>query len=226
MPYLDSIPLRLGVNDIIKELRLENKNPSIDIQELLEKSKLLISPKLLYEVSYITKKEKDQVEIEKVTFTSRVLSLNLQKVEKVFPYVITIGKALENKASSSNDLLKQYYLENIGDEALRLLEKYLENHIRQNYGIKKLASMSPGSLENWPVTEQKPLFSLFGRELDLVGVTLTESMLMIPRKSISGILFPTEVTFSSCQLCPRKRCPERKASYDQNLRKKYGLTNE
>jgi hypothetical protein len=46
-------------------------------------------------------------------------------------------------------------------------------------------------------------------------------MLMIPRKSISGICFPTEVTFLSCQLCPRKRCPSRKAAYDEKIKKKY-----
>jgi hypothetical protein len=51
-------------------------------------------------------------------------------------------------------------------------------------------------------------------------------MLMLPRKSISGILFPTEVTFFSCQLCPRERCEARKAAYDASLKKKYGLDDE
>jgi hypothetical protein len=86
--------------------------------------------------------------------------------------------------------------------------------------------MSPGSLPNWPITEQKPLFSLIGKTEELVGVRLTDSMLMLPRKSISGIVFPTEVTFSSCQLCPRERCEGRKAPYDEALKEKYGLVDE
>ncbi len=56
-----------------------------------------------------------------------------------------------------------------------------------------------------------------------LGVTLTEHLLMLPRKSVSGIFFPTEVTFYSCQLCPRKRCEGRKAPYDRNLAGEYGI---
>jgi len=44
---------------------------------------------------------------------------------------------------------------------------------------------------------------------------------MIPKKSISGIYFPTEVLFYSCQLCPRKGCKERKAPCDRNLEESY-----
>lgn len=98
--------------------------------------------------------------------------------------------------------------------------------MKRHFGLGQLSRMSPGSLEDWPVTEQKPLFSVFGNVEDLVGVTLTESMLMIPRKSVSGIFFPTEVMFFSCQLCPRKVCPERKAPYEETLREKYGLRDE
>jgi len=54
-------------------------------------------------------------------------------------------------------------------------------------------------------------------------VRLTESLLMIPRKSASGIYFPTEVSFSSCQLCPRERCDNRKAGYDEAKARQYGI---
>ncbi len=226
MPVLDSIPLQLKLDDLKEGFRFDPENSSLDFHELLETARSLISPKLLYKVVYISHRDKDRVEIENVTFSSRVLSINLQKIEKVFPYVITIGRALESRASSFSDLLEQYYLENIGDVALRSLKKYLEDHIQEKYGIKTLSSMSPGSLKDWPITEQKPLFALFGSEIDSVGIRLTENMLMIPRKSISGILFPTEVTFSSCKLCPRKNCPARKAATDDTLMRRYGLTDE
>ncbi len=81
--------------------------------------------------------------------------------------------------------------------------------------------MNPGSLEDWPITQQKQLFSIFGNVEDLIGVKLTDSFLMIPRKSVSGIYFPTEVMFYSCQLCQRKNCEERQAPYDKSLEDKY-----
>jgi hypothetical protein len=133
---------------------------------------------------------------------------------------------LEDEASSQGDLLHQFYLESLGDMALSMSERRLRKHLKSHYGLEKLSSMSPGSLKDWPIEEQKPLFSLLGDVKRLVGVRLTEKMLMIPRKSISGIFFPKEVTFLSCQLCPRERCPSRIAPYDDKLRKMYGLEND
>jgi len=48
---------------------------------------------------------------------------------------------------------------------------------------------------------------------------------MLPAKSVSGFYFPTEVSFYSCRLCPRKRCESRKAKYDEKLAAKYGIKN-
>jgi len=227
MHVLENISIKLSPEKVIKGLRLNKERySSSDIQELIETAESLIRPKACYEVAYISEKGKDKVKIDGVIFSSRVLRKNLDEVERVFPYIITIGKSLEDKASSSNDLLKQYYLETMGDMVLGLIEKHLEKHLKKHYGLKKLSSMSPGSLKDWPITEQKPLFSLFRAEKDQIGVKLTEHMLMIPRKSISGIYFPTEVTFLSCQLCTREQCPARSAPYDEELKKKYGLDDE
>jgi len=55
-------------------------------------------------------------------------------------------------------------------------------------------------------------------------VRLNESLLMTPSKSLSGIYFPTEIPFYSCQLCPRKKCPSRKANYDERLAREYGVS--
>lgn len=77
--------------------------------------------------------------------------------------------------------------------------------------------MSPGSLEDWPVSQQSALFSLLGDTQHAIGVQLTESCLMVPTKSVSGIRFPMEDSFESCQLCPREDCPGRRAPYDEAL---------
>jgi hypothetical protein len=77
--------------------------------------------------------------------------------------------------------------------------------------------MSPGRVPYWPLTQQRPLFELLGNPKDTVGVRLTQSCLMVPNKSVSGIRFPTEESFETCQLCPREGCPGRKAPYDSGL---------
>jgi hypothetical protein len=82
--------------------------------------------------------------------------------------------------------------------------------------------MSPGSgdADTWPIQQQADLFALLGG-IDEVrkqsGVELTDSFLMIPNKTVSGIQFPTETDFRSCQVCHREGCPSRSAPFDAKL---------
>jgi hypothetical protein len=92
--------------------------------------------------------------------------------------------------------------------------------------LKKLGLMDPGSLEDWPIAEQAPLFALLGDTEGRLGVRLTDSLLMVPRKSISGILFPSEESFTSCRLCPRNPCQGRRVDYEPELRRSFGLEDE
>jgi len=78
-------------------------------------------------------------------------------------------------------------------------------------------------LKDWGIEEQRNLFSILGDIETAIGVTINQSFFMIPSKSLSGIYFPSEIKFYSCQLCPRKNCLSRKAGYDENLAGKYGL---
>jgi hypothetical protein len=86
--------------------------------------------------------------------------------------------------------------------------------------------MSPGSLEDWPIQEQAALFNLLGDTESELGVRLSDSLLMIPRKSISGIFFPAEGSFESCRLCPRRNCQGRRAAHDPGLRREFGLDED
>jgi len=224
---IENIPISLEPSDLVRRLRLDKyENAGRLVEELLETARPLIAPKALYQTAYIDKKVEDAVEIGGLNFQSRVLRKNLAQAERVFPFVLTVGGRLEEKAGSSGDLLRQYYLETIADLALRSAAAHFEKYLKKHYGLSKISSMSPGSLPDWPVTEQRPLFALLGDTEATIGVRLTESMLMIPRKSISGIYFPTEVSFFSCQLCERERCSGRKAAFDETLKRTYGLTEE
>jgi hypothetical protein len=223
MEIIDDIPVRLPLGEIRRQLHLDKDKRWEEVQKLIEAAKTHIAPKAAFKTSYINQKLEDAVDIAGVRFTSRVLRKNLEEVERVFPYVITIGDKLKEKGSQSKDLIKEYYFDVIGNIALSATRKFLEKQLQSRYGLDGMSFMSPGSLSDWPIEEQKPLFSLFGEEATPVGVKLTQHLLMLPAKSISGIYFPTEVSFFSCQLCPRDKCPGRKAAYDNKLAKEYGI---
>ena len=101
--------------------------------------------------------------------------------------------------------------------------EYLFSHLRDKFLLETISTMSPGEADRdvWPIEQQKLLFSLFGNTEELVGVKLTESMLMVPNKSVSGICFPSEVSFKSCQVCRRKDCQARRAAFDKGLMESY-----
>jgi hypothetical protein len=181
----------------------------------------LIHPKAIYDVCYIDRKGRDSVEIGGTRFTSRVLRVNLDKAERVFPYVATCGTEVESIDVPSDDIMRKFVLDAIKQIALGAAVRHLREHIDKQYRPGQMSAMSPGSLEDWPISEQKQLFSIFGDVEDLIGVRLTDTFLMLPLKSVSGIYFPTEVRFESCQLCPRERCPGRRAPYDEKLKEKY-----
>jgi len=218
MGKLEHIPVELDPLEIKEKLRLDR---SENMETLIKTAQPLIKARALYKVSYVDDRLEDALQLDGVRFRSRVLRTNLGKAERVFPYVATIGQELEDRAASCKDLLEQYYLDTIGNVAITAARKFLENHLRDVFQAGKMSRMNPGSLSDWPIQEQKTLFSILGDVDAAIGVRLTESYLMIPRKSVSGIYFPTEISFLSCEICPRKECPSRQAAYDRTLAMKY-----
>jgi hypothetical protein len=217
---LDQISLEITIEDVKKRLRTGDWGL---VQELLGIALPLILPRAVYEISYIDERPEDAVIVDGVRFSSQVLRKNLENLGRVFPYVLTIGEGLEREAGERTDVLEKYYLDIIGNVAVSSARSSLEEHLRSRFALSALSYMSPGSLEDWPIEEQRPLFSLLSGAESAIGVELTDSFLMVPRKSVSGIYFPTEVTFHNCQLCPRPKCEGRKAPYDKNRAEEYGV---
>ena len=221
MDVIDRLPVALDPAEIAARLRFDPARagfPSLD--GLVGLARTLIAPRAVYDVAYVGARGEGTVEIGGVTMASPVLRGQLEGINKVFPYIITVGPALEREAGAQDDLLKQYYLEEMANLALEEAAAWLAAAIEARFGLGPLSSLSPGSLTDWPITEQPKLFSLLGDTEKLVGVRLTDSMLMVPRKSISGIFFPSEEGFSACQLCDREHCPGRKAPFSISTRHK------
>jgi hypothetical protein len=223
MEILKDISITLQPEEIRKKLHIRQGSEDDEVQSLIETAQPLIRARATYKVCYIEKKLEDAIDIDGIRFKSRVLRKNVDKVERVFPYVITIGNELQEKARTFDDVLKQYYFDVIGNIALTEARKYFEDQLRSMYALAGISRMSPGSLTDWPIEEQSLLFSLLGNVEASIGVKLSRSLVMIPQKSISGIYFPTKVSFYSCQLCPRKRCPSRKTGYDKEMAGEYGI---
>lgn len=218
---LDNINEVVSNEEIFQKLKIDAEHEyASEALEFAEKAKKVARPKALYGTAYIEHKDENHVIIEGIRFTSRLLSKNLNEVYKVFPYVATCGHEVYDWAKSLLDPIERYWAEALCEIYLNKAYVAMKRDFEHRVKPGKTAAMNPGSLENWPISEQKQLFTLLGEEnTGAIGVQLTESFLMLPIKSISGIIFQTEFDYENCMLCPRERCPGRRAKYDPDAAK-------
>ena len=215
---LDNIPFEIDTEALLRRMRVDPVGPDADtIKRMAEDAVSVARPKGLFGVAYIESRGDETVVIDGVTFTSRVLRVNLDKAGRVFPFLATCGTELNEWSETFSDMLEYYWADVIKELALRIASEVVKERLIERYRPGKTSSMAPGSLENWPITEQGPMFDLLGSAAESIGVHLTDSFLMIPNKSLSGINFPTEWDYDNCRLCPREVCPSRRAPYDKNL---------
>jgi hypothetical protein len=219
---LEDIQFQPEMESLARKLRIRGDGGHADrFMRLLQEAETIAKPRALYGVAYVDERSEGCVVVDGITFNSRVLRVNLEKVHRVFPFLVTCGTELHEWAAAQEDILQRYYADEIAEVALRQALGVLREHLNERYRLGRTSTMSPGSLPDWPIQAQRPLFALFGDTERLLGVRLTDSLLMVPSKSVSGIRFPTEQTFASCQLCPREGCPSRQAPYDPALYEKY-----
>ncbi len=221
---IDNVRFRINREALARRLRLRSESGmQQDLSRLVAEAQAIARPRGLYRLVFIEDQGADYVVLDGVRFSSRVLRVNLRDTRRAFVYLATCGVELAIWYQTQKGLLHQFWAETIAEMALRTAFRALRHEVVQTYQPGPMSTMSPGSLTDWPLEEQRWLFQLLGNTEELVGVRLTESMLMLPVKSVSGLLFETETHFESCQLCPRKGCRERKAPYDPGLMEsKYG----
>jgi len=216
---LDAIPYTIDLDALAERVRLRERQRRA-LVALAERAQEIARPKAIYGLAYIDERGPEQLVIDGVTFKSRVLRVNLDDTERVFPYCVTCGAELERWHAETDDILEQYWVEAIMEQALAAAIAQTMKTIDRRYHPGKTAVMGPGSLLDWPLREQRPLFELLGDTEAAIGLRLTPSMLMLPAKSVSGIRFPAERSFASCMLCPRESCPNRRAPHDPELYQK------
>jgi hypothetical protein len=218
-PYiLDDIVFQPDLGSLAKRLRLRDGSQQLaEFAGLLKTVAAIARPKAMYKLAYVDDRSDESVTVDGVRLHSRVLRVNLAVAHRLFVYVATCGAELQTWSDGLDDMLYRYWADAIKEAALEVATQALNAHLHECYALGRTATMAPGSLADWPIRQQRPLFQILGDAEAAIGVQLTESFLMIPNKTTSGIRFPTEERFESCQLCPRGECPGRRAAYEPDL---------
>lgn len=213
-----NIPLKIDISKLMKKLGVKAESSYAKRLELLvQDAQKNANIKFMYKVAYIEEKGEDFVVIDGVKFFSKILSINLEKVNRVFAFVATCGEELEKWSQGYTKTLDKFWADAIKEEALKNAESNLKLHLKEKFQLENIAEMNPGSLNDWPINEQESLFKLIGDTKKSIGVTLNSSFIMVPIKSTSGVIFTSDTNYKNCQLCTRENCPDRKAPYDKEL---------
>jgi hypothetical protein len=163
-------------------------------------------------------REKDTILAADTVFsTGAIIAHQLRDAVSLAVYVSSAGPGMERWAAelmASGELMKGYIVDAIASEAVEQASALLERQVVESVsslGWKTTNRYSPGYCD-WPVTDQSVLFSLLPG--DFCGIKLTPSSLMIPIKSISGIIGlgpDVERGEFQCAICDLKDCFRRQA---------------
>lgn len=215
---IDQIKFDPSLEKVLNKLHVKPGSPQEElVRSLFNQGKKIARPKSVYTIAGIDQHLEDGVVLNGIQIKSKVMAVNLKGVHRVFPYLNSSGREIYDWTQSKEDLLERYYAEEISQMALRAAGNHLLSHLKDTYQVGKTSSLNPGSLNDWPITGQVELFQLFGDAFQTIGVELTESMLMLPNQSVSGIRYSSETDFWNCELCPRDHCHHRRAPYDETL---------
>lgn len=149
---------------------------------------------------------------EQVFSIKNIIFSQVKNATEVAFFITTAGGTLEQltmEARKSDDFLQEYVYDIIGSEIAEAAASGLEEQLRGEAAREgKNISMrfSPGYC-GWELTDQRKFFSFFPG--NFCGVSLTESCLMRPVKSVSGIIGIGPGSFRTtyrCNICNDKYC--------------------
>jgi hypothetical protein len=146
--------------------------------------------------------------INDVTFNiGKIIFGQIKKSESAALFICTAGEKLglrSRRAMKDGNLLEGYIYDVIGSEAVEAATDLMQTDMEDEFKITN--RFSPGYC-GWNVVEQHKLFSLLPD--NYCGIKLTDSALMDPVKSVSGIIGIGKNVKRlpyTCSLCDMKDC--------------------
>jgi hypothetical protein len=224
LPVIRDISLRLKTGEVLRrqgfrghsKIRPEIKSIILELLATV-KSTHLLEPAVAYEYYKVTGMSPSQVSLEgDKAIHGSLLHTVFPEAKELAIMVCTIGPKLEKQVtdySKSGETLRSTLLDGIGSAAMDMLIPEACRRIASEISSRGYQASSPVS-PGWPglpITEQWNLFELVNTQE--IGVSLTSSGIMVPRKSVSMVIGigPQMATWTQAEVCARcnlrKTCP-------------------
>ena len=210
--------LNISVNKILRKLKYKKDNAPEElikaVKEEIEHSKNNYE----FKAGYLITDDftlKDGIDIKGLIFNIGTELIDiLNSSQYLILFVATAGSTItkRNKMLSAGSLLLESYINDvIGNTIVESGSDILLKKIKKQYfPLKTTNRYSPGNC-GWEEMDQKKFFSLFPD--NFCGVTVNESQMMTPVKTINGIIgIGTNVEYrtNNCANCTSENCIYRK----------------
>ena len=203
--------LGIALADVYEQMGYRNATPdeqtAAETQRLLDEVAVFLRPRFLYTV----------VSQLPAFQWGRIIDRQLQGSEAYALFVATSGteyEAFQQRLLKEGDMVRVFVADALGsviaEKAADRMEEILQQSI-DKLGWHRTNRFSPGYC-GWHVSQQQLLFPLFGVK-EPCGIQLTDSSLMVPIKSVSGIIgLGRSVRYLAytCGLCDFKNCYKRR----------------
>lgn len=142
----------------------------------------------------------------------------MKGAERIAVFIGTAGEeftAVTRRYNAGGDYLKGYIVDVFGSLFAERMAGFVQDKLQEEMaaqGLQITNRYSPGYC-NWPLSEQKRLFEMLPEDAEVCKISLTESMLMIPIKSVSGIIgagHDVKQREYACDVCTDMKCPYRR----------------
>lgn len=211
---------QLTAEDILKGQGIDPARASDRLkgtaESVIDEAHSLLKPTAIYTVVNVLEFEHKTISFEGGFFEGSLVSKALAGADHLNIAVCTIGDTLELRVEEmmNENPVEALAMDGAGIAALRKVSIAVEDIISAEACDLKLdlgMRAQPGQ-EGWPIEQQRQVFSVLPCEK--IGLRLTESCLMIPRKSVSFVIprgSNLESGMSPCDFCSkRNRCDWRK----------------
>lgn len=226
MPVMRDLALRLKTKEVLRregfwghsKIRPEIRSLILELLTTVKKDHLLETA-IAYEIHAITEMSRRQLSLEgKIVVHGALLPSLLAEAKELATVVCTIGPKLEKRVAdyfNRDKPLQGLLLDGIGSAAVdSLIEEVCKFMTAEalSRGYQASSPISPG-MPGLPITEQWQLIKMVPA-LE-IGVSLTSSGMMVPRKSASMVIGigPQMRTWTRAEVCThcslRKTCPYR-----------------
>lgn len=152
-----------------------------------EEANSLIEPAALYGNLPVEDFQHERIAFPGGTFSGPLVARAFAGSSRLYLALCTIGPGLEKRVAElmAKDMMRAMALDGAGTAAIGEVSQLIRDRIiasAEKAGLTAGMRANPGQ-EGWPIEQQRTFFNLVPAER--IGVSLTESCLMLPRKSVS-----------------------------------------